>query len=293
MNNQKTPVSVIIPTYHDWKRLSYCIDALSKQTYPQDKFEVIIVNNDPEDSPPELSLPDNFRIISEGKPGSYAARNAGIKEAKGEILAFTDSDCIPDKYWIENAVDLLRKGVDRLAGKVELFYSSKKLNVVELHEKLYAFDQKKYAVRGGAVTANMITWAKNFKVVGLFHEELYSGGDMEWGMRAKGKGLSISYAPYVVVKHPARKQIKEKLQKIRRVLAGASMRNPDIFRQNLSTILFRGFMPPVARIKELSTIKCLSRSDKIKLSVFTYTLKIYKSWFKICLILGLKSPERV
>ena len=110
-------VSVIIPTFHDWNRLQSVIDALKKQTYPKDHLEVIIINNDPEDSPPELDLPDNFRIISESKPGSYAARNKGISAAKGEILAFTDSDCIPYPDWIEQAVKLLMAGAQRVAGK--------------------------------------------------------------------------------------------------------------------------------------------------------------------------------
>ncbi len=99
-------VSVIIPTYHDWERLGYvCTNALfKKQTYPKDHFEAIIINNAPEDSSPEFNLPDNFKIISESKPGSYAARNKGVSVARGEIIAFTDSDCIPCPDWIEQGV---------------------------------------------------------------------------------------------------------------------------------------------------------------------------------------------
>src|SRR5690606_33493940 len=97
-------ISVIIPTYHDWARLILCVEALKNQSFPQEDFEVLIVNNDPLDKVPAgFPIFPNFSIINEEKPGSYAARNSAIKIAKGEILAFTDSDCIPDKDWLQNA----------------------------------------------------------------------------------------------------------------------------------------------------------------------------------------------
>src|SRR5690554_6136694 len=89
-------VSVIIPTYHDWERLRLCLDSLNRQTYPKERYEIIVVNNDPEDVvPANFVVPNNFTILEESKPGSYAARNRAIQAAKGEIYAFTDSDCQP------------------------------------------------------------------------------------------------------------------------------------------------------------------------------------------------------
>src|SRR5687767_1234031 len=99
-------VSIIIPTYKDWVPLTLCTDALSKQTFPKEMFEIIIVNNNPnEQTPADFRLPENGKIISEPTPGSYAARNAALKIAKGDIVGFTDSDCIPDENWIKRAVD--------------------------------------------------------------------------------------------------------------------------------------------------------------------------------------------
>jgi len=132
-------ISVIIPTYHDWERLKLCLAALREQTYPQDRFEVLVVNNDPQDPVPEMELPNNFQVLSESKPGSYAARNKGISVAKGEILAFTDSDCIPYEDWLEKAVERLLDGAQRVAGHVELFFKSEKLTPAEIFEKAFAF----------------------------------------------------------------------------------------------------------------------------------------------------------
>src|SRR5690606_18431287 len=124
MNCTEPFVSIIIPTYKDWQRLSLCLEALSKQTFPAENFEVIVVNNDPDDVVPTfISLPETWQIVSERKSGSYAARNRGLLLAKGEILGFTDSDCLPDKDWIYNAVSIFEeRKCDRIAGDIQIFY---------------------------------------------------------------------------------------------------------------------------------------------------------------------------
>src|SRR5690606_31479653 len=116
-------ISVIIPTYHDWDRLQLCLNALSNQTLSEDKFEIIVVNNDPDDIAPEiLDIPSNAKIINESKPGSYAARNLAVRDARGEIFAFTDSDCIPDSKWLENGYnEFADKTRDRVGGAVLIF----------------------------------------------------------------------------------------------------------------------------------------------------------------------------
>lgn len=275
-------VSIIIPTYHDWKRLELCIDSLKKQTYPKDYFEVIIINNDPEDTIPQLDLPDNFRIISESKPGSYAARNKGIGAAKGEILAFTDSDCIPYPDWIEQAVKLLVGGAPRVAGKIELLYKSDKLTPAEIYEKAFAFDQLKSTKLGGALTANMITWKDNFAKVGLFNDSLMSGGDNAWGWRAQEKNINVVYAPSVVVKHPARNTFAELTEKEKRIITGfIDIENNIISEYERSKKLFRNIVPPAITYFRLIIKKDLSIYEKIVAgSVLTY-LYFYKIYQRI------------
>jgi glycosyltransferase involved in cell wall biosynthesis len=98
-------VTVIIPAYRDTGRLNACLSALSRQTIPHGDFEVIVVNNDLKEDV-LINAEHDFRltVIREEIPGSYAARNSGIRHAKGEILAFTDSDAVPDAGWIENGM---------------------------------------------------------------------------------------------------------------------------------------------------------------------------------------------
>src|SRR5690554_728972 len=136
-------ISVIIPTYRDWKRLRLCIEALEMQSFSAENFEVIIVNNDPSDPVPvDLRLRKNFSIIDEGKTGSYAARNAGIINSNGTILAFTDSDCIPRKDWIANSsAHFSNHSIALVGGKVEIFQEEGASDLVYTYEKYTSFRQ--------------------------------------------------------------------------------------------------------------------------------------------------------
>ncbi|WP_346795482.1 glycosyltransferase [Halomonas sp. Bachu 37] len=285
-------VSVIVPTYYDWERLKLCVAALHNQSFPQDDFEVIIVNNAPDDTPPDdFILPENFNMITEEKPGSYAARNAALKIAKGEIIAFTDSDCIPGATWLEAAIGRLEEGAERIAGKVELFFKSDKLTLVEIYEEAYAFDQKRYAQAGGSATANMVTWAKHFETVGLFNDSLMSGGDNEWGWRAKEKGIPIVYAPEVVVNHPARADIKSMLKKRKRILGGSVNIKRKSAKNNFLLLLITGYLPPL-RILKPFIASSLPFWKKCLAALLCYYLKVYSTTYKLALILRLAKPER-
>ena len=280
-----------MPTFRDWGRLRLCIDALKKQTYPKNRFEVVVVNNDPSDPCPYGSLPDNIILITEGKPGSYAARNTGIKIAKGIILAFTDADCIPYSDWIEQAVNSLLEGAKRVAGRVELFFKSDKLTLAETHEKIFAFDQEKFVQSGGSVTANMITWKESFDQVGFFNDSLMSGGDNEWGWRAQGKGIDIVYVPSVVVRHPARSSINQLLRRDKRIIGGAC--NIARHRESENKIwFFTGLVPPVWVFNPIFKRKDLFFGQKISLYMLVYFLKLHATWYRSLLLSGFLKPMR-
>ena len=101
-NNDGIPfVSVIVPVYNDGQRIGKCIEALLIQTYPQAHFEIIIVDNGSNDNTRSVIEEHPVKLLVEDRiQSSYAARNKGIKNAKGEVIAFTDADCIPAPDWI-------------------------------------------------------------------------------------------------------------------------------------------------------------------------------------------------
>ncbi|MFV4844886.1 glycosyltransferase [Edwardsiella tarda] len=239
-------VSVIIPTYRDWVRLSKCLDALRQQTYPSELIQIIVINNDPLDMNPLLN-DDKYNdvlFLVESKPGSYAARNKGLKYANGEVIAFTDSDCIPDGNWIYNAIYYFDTNSNclRIGGRIELFFKNGvSKTLAEFYEQSYAFRQSEFVRRQGmAATANMFAYKKVFDEISVFDESLMSGGDAEWGRRAYRRGYKIIYRDNVIVNHPARSSMKQIFLKNRRE-AGGKVRS----RKQVLINFFMSLFPPV------------------------------------------------
>lgn len=281
-------VTIIIPTYNDWARLSQCLYALSVQSYPANKFEIIVVNNNSNDSPPDgFTMPENCRIIVESKPGSYSARNFALKNAAGNILGFTDSDCTPDRCWIENAVRFFKANTEftRIAGHIELYYENPdKLTLAELYEKAFAFKQDISAQEGSSVTGNMFTYKFVFDAVGGFNDTLMSGGDAEWAGRANRAGFKIAYVPDVVIKHPARRMMGQLVKKIKRIAGSIGNNRPKAIKRFTKFL----FVPPV---KFLLFNKTLNTQESIKVFFLRYYLNLVRGMEELKVSIG-KSANR-
>ncbi len=285
--------SIIIPTYKDWDQLRFCLDALCKQSYPKTSFEVIVVNNNPASVCPYNLPANNIRIVNEEKPGSYAARNKGIKHAKGLVLAFTDSDCIPDNNWIFNAAKKFaeNKTLARLAGKVDIYKTTKTPDSIYYYQRLFSMKQKSYVEKNGfGVTANLFVRKEVFDQVGLFREKLYSGGDDEWGKRATENGINISYCDQVVIFHPSRSSLQQLLKKKQRTTGGIyELRIKRLDKLQKSKEVLRRFIPPVNQIKVIKSkysgitaIKIFFIAWAVKLASFCelVRLTVFKTEFK-------------
>jgi glycosyltransferase involved in cell wall biosynthesis len=217
-------VSVIIPVRDGFDLLTRCVTALLAQDYPAGRFEVIVVDNGSVRSPiAVLPTDERLTVLSEPGPGSYRARNLALNSARGEILAFTDADCLPDPGWLSAAVGHLiaHPEVDMIGGRVELAYrAGKPTNGPEWFEFNEGFPQERYIRNGFAVTANMITRRRVFERVGPFDADLVSGGDAEWGRRVRDGGGSLAYVAAAVVAHPARDTWTELRTKTVRTTSG-------------------------------------------------------------------------
>jgi glycosyltransferase involved in cell wall biosynthesis len=276
-------VSIIIPTFKDWKRLSGCLTALEKQTYGLENFEIIVVNNDPKDIISKtFILPKNCFYLTEGKPGSYSARNTALKQAKGSIIGFTDSDCIPDEAWISNAVELLSANEDifRIGGAIDIFFrDSFKPSAVELYETVFAFQQETYVKKYlTCVTGNLFAKRSVFDSIGAFDDNLLSGGDFEWGKRASIAGFKIVFSDRVVINHPARYKFSELATKSRRVAGG----HYHTHENKKGTVLFyisliKKLIPLPTEISSIFLKSTLNFRDKCKVFLIRYRLQLIYS----------------
>lgn len=222
-------VSVIIPVFNDSDRLRRCLEALSQQTVSNDYFEIIVVDNGSTDNVVQvIQHYPQVILISESQPGSYAARNKGIATAKGNILAFTDADCIPDPSWLENGIKYLAANphCGIAAGKIKFFFQQPGApNIVEIYDSAVHLRQEQYVKEQWGATANLFTTPAVVNKVGLFNTDLKSGGDLEWGKRVSAQGYTVSYVLDSIVAHPARSSLQEMRQKMIRRVGGGYMLN--------------------------------------------------------------------
>lgn len=215
-------VAVIIPVYNDATGLLKCLEGLAFQTYPGHLIEIVVIDNG---STPPLNLHDallNARVEHCITPGSYAARNAGVRVATGTVLAFTDADCIPHPSWIESGVRALSAadGPHLVGGRVEIIEPAKRTGT-GLYQYACGFPQEQnIAQKGFVATANLFCLSRHFQAVGPFDERLLSGGDAEWAWRATRQGFKIVYEPEALVSTPPRISLRSAIRQARRVTAG-------------------------------------------------------------------------
>lgn len=220
-------VSVIVPVFNDARGLRLCLQALAEQTYSQNGYEVIVVDNGSEAAMGIPAVVRDFAIatyVFEPVPGAYAARNRGMSLAKGQILAFTDADCIPAADWLEKGVGHLQAVANcgLVAGQVKMFFAGEQANPVELYESVTAFPQQALLNQHkGAATANVFTFKTVMDQVGPFDASLKSQGDLEWGRRVYMAGYEQLYADDVCVAHPARRTLKDLTTRTKRLAGGA------------------------------------------------------------------------
>ncbi len=233
MNQQPQPfVSIIIPVWNDAERLQLCLTALENQTYPQHRFEVLVVDNGSDVSiEPVVRQFHQAKMLVEPSRGSYTARNKGILYAQGEVLAFTDADCIPEADWLEKGTShlLTVPNCGLVGGHIQFsFKNPNRPTAAEVYDQFFFLQQEFYLkTENFAATANVFTYKNVFDRVGLFNSTLKSGGDREWGKRVFAAGYAQSYAADAVICHPARDSVKKLQKKVARVARATYYLNRD------------------------------------------------------------------
>ena len=92
--------SVIVPAYNAGKTIGDCLGALTRQSLVPAVYEIIVVDDGSKDGTAEIVKTFSVRYLRQANRGPATARNHGAREARGEIILFTDSDCVPSADWI-------------------------------------------------------------------------------------------------------------------------------------------------------------------------------------------------
>ncbi|MDE8650460.1 glycosyltransferase [Novosphingobium album (ex Liu et al. 2023)] len=217
------PVDVIIPVWNRPDDIRVCLEAIGRQTYPRELMNVLVVDNGSTDHTPDVVRGFAWAtLLSEPAPGSYSARNAGIRHGTAPYVAFTDSDCIPEPDWLEKGIATLLQHPDAgvAGGDIRLFQSGADADpLVADYERLHALNQQRMTSANGCMTANWLSPRAVLEERGGFDSSLKSTADSELANRI-GQSRKVVFAPQAVVQHPARGTRAELFQKERRTMGG-------------------------------------------------------------------------
>lgn len=206
-------VSVVVPVLDAARTLSSCLTALER--LDPAPAEIVLVDNGSTDG--SLGLLREFggtrggaraRVMQEARRGAAAARNAGIRAAGTDLIAFTDADCAPDPAWLSHlAAPFADEAVGAAAGRVE---AARAASTLELCGALYTLQTPDRPARhrrwtpwrGGFATANLAVRRNLLIDLGGFDEGLtISGEDHDLCARLYGLGVEIAYVPEARVFH--------------------------------------------------------------------------------------------
>lgn len=266
-------ISVIIPMYNSKRFLDDLFSHLDKCTF-NDGDEVIIIDNGSTDGSTEiceqqvLKRPELYKLFTfTDVADSYASRNFGVRQAKGDIFAFTDSDCKPTPEWLDTIRNSISDG-EVMAGDIYLEVLDN--GIWEMYDSVAHLTQcEQNAMKHCVATANMAVNSEDFFKVGLF-EERFSGGDFNWSQRAFEAGLKIVFHPKAVVYHPSRKTYEEILKREERVAYGRGKNHKNNGKSYLSLIVSY-----LLRIFKLSTQFKYAKQMRKKGSTFGDIVKFH------------------
>jgi cellulose synthase/poly-beta-1,6-N-acetylglucosamine synthase-like glycosyltransferase len=229
-----------------------CLDALESQSYPSERYEVVVIDNGRNGRLEErISGLPRVRYARELRPGSYVSRNRGISLAAHDIFAFTDADCVPAMDWLAEGARALSSEpeIGIVGGRIELFFRDpERPNLFEFHQRFRLFNQRRNIEEMHfSTTASLFTKRSVFEAVGPFRDDLMSSGDREWGQRVFRAGFRLVYSPKALVKHPARGNVVE--------IVGQRVRTTGGRFRRMSYSAFT-WCRVIAKIRPLGEIKC-------------------------------------
>ncbi len=219
-------ISLVVATHNRRRHLQRLLAAVAEQDWPQDRLEVVVVDNNSSDGTAEFlcSLAGrcdlaSLRVLHEERPGKSHALNAGLRAARGDLLAFTDDDVVPERQWLTQLIAAMQETkADFGLGRITPIWEAPRPAWLrpELYGVLAIPDNgpERLPVRAGTnehampIGANMALrrhvvatiggWRTD---LGKLRKTLRSGEDHEFFLRMLRAGFSGVYEPSACVGH--------------------------------------------------------------------------------------------
>ena len=181
-------ISVIIPTFNEEENIAQCLVSLCHQTVPRNEYEIIVVDGGSKDATCEIAKKYADKVFTQTSKKVGGARNDGVKEAKGDIIATTDADCILPPDWIKRVEENFKNpAIAQLYGPVypiEEGLSNKfSLLLANTFSRIGYYSRTFYYTLG----CNTAFRKEAFEKAGMYRC-IDAGDDREIAMRLKDQG---------------------------------------------------------------------------------------------------------
>jgi len=212
-------ISIIIPSQNRQELLERAILSLFKQSYPKDKYEVIIIDDGSTDRTAELvkalqgNSPGKLKYFYQENKGPAAARNFGLRQASGEIVVFTDSDCIASPDWLKQiTAGYGDRKVAGIGGTIKPLTAKSMISqycaYLRMNEKPDYIENTDFIY---LITGNASFRKDYLTLAGGFDERytLAGGEDPDLCYRLQIRGYRLLYNPEAIVFNPHKQSLKE------------------------------------------------------------------------------------
>ena len=196
-------VSVVIPAYNAQQTIAEAVEQSVAQAKGPMEVEVVVVDDGSVDDTAKIAESAGATVIKQENAGPAAARNRGWKSATGQVICFTDSDCVPMSGWLENLLDGFRdRQVGAVAGSYEIANTGSWLahwvhqEIMERHKRMPPF-VRAFGSYNVAIPRYML------EATGGFDPKYRqaSGEDNDLSYRIIKKGWRIAFRPQAKVAH--------------------------------------------------------------------------------------------
>ncbi len=207
-------VSVIIPVRNRPEDIDACLASLQGLDYPRDRLEIIVVDDASDDETPQAAAKHPVRLIrlKRHRQASFC-RNLGARLARGDILAFIDSDCVADPLWLRQLLPAFNDPtLAALGGRVDAWHRDKPLDRYEKAKSSLVVSSIDRRTTSGdpffyVPACNLLIRKRVFRELRGFNHHLIVGEDVDLCWRLQKRGYELEYRREGIVYHKHRNQI--------------------------------------------------------------------------------------
>ena len=262
VNLMPLDLSIIIPTHNSASTIDSCINSITSQSHPRERYEIIVVDDGSNDKTVEMAKNAGADKIVETEPCFQGkARNIGVKNANADLLGFLDSDCKAKSDWVESIVNELNK-VRAVTGPIHNENSHSSVAWAEYFLEFGQFHKfrRKSQVRW-LPGCNQGYTREAFQKTGGFSETPTSE-DVLFGESLKKAGIEAFFIPQIQISHLCRTEI-DKMKNNMKMLGKYSVRTSKLApTAKYSTLMSHQVLVPILFFGKI--IKAANYSTKSK-----------------------------